>query len=73
MDYYFKKHRRPGWEGCRPWPFWKWDLCEEPRLPADLTLADNELYDHKKVGADGLEADYTYLKRLGLLQEWEKD
>jgi hypothetical protein len=37
-----------------------------------MTLAPNELYDHKKVRPDGFEADYAYLKRLGLLEEWEK-
>jgi hypothetical protein len=64
------KSKGPGWYGCRPWPFFKWDVTE-PRLPADITLASNELYDPKKVGSDGLEADFAYLKRLGLLEEWE--
>jgi hypothetical protein len=59
-----------GYEAKRPWPFWELDMTE-PRLPADMKLADDELYDPKKVGSNGLEADYAYLQRLGLLESWE--
>jgi hypothetical protein len=38
-----------------------------------MTLADNELYDSKKVRPDGFEADFAYLKRLGLLVPWEME
>ena len=61
--------RGPGWEGRRPEYFWK--ELTEPRLPVDMTLRDDELYDVKKVGYDGLEADYAFLKRLNLLEDWE--
>lgn len=61
-----------GHKGRRPWPYWKWDMTE-PRLPVDMRLADNELYDNTKVGSDGFEADYAYLKRLGLLETWEME
>ena len=52
MDRYLEENRLKGngWEGRRPWPFFEWDMTE-PRLPVDMTLADNELYDHKKVGS----------------------
>jgi hypothetical protein len=71
LERYSERNRLKGkgWEGCRPRYFWA--ELTEPRLPVDMTLVDNELWNLKKVGFDGLEADYAYLKRLGLLEPWE--
>lgn len=62
-----------GWEGHRPDRYWQ-DLKDSgaaPRLHLVVKLADNELYDNKKVEPSGREADFAYLKRLGLLEDWE--
>ena len=73
MERYLERNRKQGRKGCRCWSFWRWDIVE-PRLPADMRLASNELYDLKKVRpGDGLEADFAYLRRLKLLEDWEKD
>ncbi|MCX5839411.1 MAG: hypothetical protein NTW71_12995 [Deltaproteobacteria bacterium] len=73
LQRYSEENRRkgPGWEGRRPDFFWK--ELTEPRLHVDLTLRDDELYDTMKVRHDGLEADFAYLKRLNLLEPWEKE
>ena len=74
LDRYFEEIRLkgPGWHGCRPWPYWKWDMTA-PRLlvPEDMRFGPNGLYDYRKANPDGLEGDYAFLKRLGLLEEWE--
>lgn len=73
LDRYFEESRLkgPGWYGCRPWSYWKWDVTK-PRLPVDMSSwPENKLYDPRIIGSNGLEADHAFLKRLGLLEGWE--
>ena len=76
MERYLEELRmkNPGWYGSRPWPFWEWDMKEKRlRIPEDKRLGANGLYDSKIVNPDGFESDFAFLKRLDLLEEWEKE
>jgi hypothetical protein len=67
------KLKGPGWHGCRPWPFFKWDVSEK-RLPVpeEMRFGPNGLYDYRVSNPDGMEGNYAFLKRLNLLENWEK-
>jgi hypothetical protein len=71
MARYLTELRAKGtsWFGSRPDYFFK--ELSAPRLPMSMDLASNQLYDRRKVACDGLEADFFYLQRLGLLEDWE--
>lgn len=71
MDRYMEEKRARGHAGERP--AWFWSDLKEPRLYINVKLADNELWNSKAkiVEPSGREADYAYLKRLGLLEAWE--
>jgi hypothetical protein len=76
MDRYLEEIRSkgPGWYGSRPWAYWKWDV-KEPRLhiPEEKRFGKNGLYDYRVSNPDGFESDFAFLKRLGLLEKWEKE
>ena len=72
MERYLKENREKGkgWEGCRPWPFWKWEMSS-PQMefsPGDGSL---KVWNHQLNIYGFFENDFEYLARLNLLEAWE--
>ncbi|MBE0427887.1 MAG: hypothetical protein IBX72_14735 [Nitrospirae bacterium] len=71
MARFMTKAKQQRHRSKRPWPFWKYDITEQ-RLPVNVVLKSNELYNPEEVH-NGFEADYAFLRRLGLLEDWEQN
>lgn len=66
---YFTEQRNPG---QRPWPMWEWELTK-PRLITEANkFTSMRVWDRQRKVYDFVETDFDYLKRLGLLEPWEK-
>lgn len=71
LERYFSDRRHAG---QRPWPFWEWEMPEERRKVGTQEYWGCWGKDGPPKKAkilDVFESDEAYLKRLGLLEEWE--
>lgn len=71
MAAYLEKNKEKKLKGDRPWPFWEWE-APEPRRKIGKRSYYTPYPDQKEYYADVYEDDFDYLKRLGLLEPWEK-
>jgi hypothetical protein len=64
------ENHKKNFKGVRPWPFWKWDMPEPQR---EISPGDDpqKVWNHQLNIYGYFEDDFTYLKRLNLLEVWE--
>ena len=73
MTRYMEEAHAKNHPGCRPWAWWKWSMPEAQRPVPAGKFSAQRVWDHQRNEFDWVETDLEYLKRLGLLEPWEKE